>query len=265
MPTINDLHKIILAGREETYAEAEREIDGIRRALGMSRGDVKEFLELLERDEARGRLTVLQHAQRSLDRSALLWSSLIAFLAERYTGAVSVGWYRGLEAADRFAKAIGEQFRYQPRDMLTVLKQNVIPFADNHTLAIESRIRGELVRGIMDNESVSQIAQRLIGAGLDTEGTPWRTATARAEATVRTEANRAYHVAMREKFDREDWLAGWQWQTFPEGPWPCSRCAPLHGRFWRKDDPDLVMPPLHPLCRCVLLPVTIRYGTYNLG
>jgi len=260
----NELRQIILAGRENMYDEAEKEIDDIRRALGLSREDVAEFLELLRRDEARGRLTVLQHAQRGLDTSAMLWSSLIAFLGERYTSSVDLGWRLGLDTANKFAKALGERFVSHPRDMVTILRQTVIPFADNHTMAIESRLRGELVRGIMNNESVSTIAQRLIGAGLDTDGTPWKTAMARAEATVRTEASRAYHAALREKFDREPWVEGWQFETFPQGPWPCSRCAALHGRVWKKDDPELVMPPIHPSCFCVLLPVTVRYGAYTL-
>jgi len=260
----DELRRIILAGREGMYAAAEKEIDEIRRILGLSREDVAEFLEFLKRDEARGRLTVLQHAQRGLDTSAMLWSSLIAFLGERYASSVDLGWRLGLDTANEFAKALGERFVSQPRDMVTILRQTVIPFADNHTMAIENRLRGELVRGIMNNDSVSTIAQRLIGAGLDTEGTPWRTATARAEATVRNEASRAYHAALREKFDREPWIDGYQWETFPEGPWPCSRCAPLHGRVWKKDDPELVMPPQHPRCRCVLLPVTVQYGAYKL-
>jgi len=260
----DELRRIILAGREGMYAAAEKEIDEIRRILGLSREDVAEFLEFLKHDEARGRLTVLQHAQRGLDTSAMLWSSLIAFLGERYASSVDLGWRLGLDAANEFAKALGERFVSQPRDMVTILRQTVIPFADNHTMTIENRLRGELVRGIMNNDSVSTIAQRLIGAGLDTEGTPWRTATARAEATVRNEASRAYHAALREKFDREPWIEGYQFETFPEGPWPCSRCAPLHGRVWKKDDPELMMPPLHVNCRCQLLPVTVQYGAYKL-
>jgi hypothetical protein len=32
----------------------------------------------------------------------------------------------------------------------------------------------------------------------------------------------------------------------------CGRCNDLHGVMWRSDDPNMLRPPLHEGCRCVL-------------
>jgi hypothetical protein len=90
------------------------------------------------------------------------------------------------------------------------------------------------------------LKKRIIGAGLRSEGTVWGSAASRAEATVRTELARAYDTAMKSHFATTSWIIGYQHMTIPEGPWPCSICAPLHGVFYPKGtEPSAIQ---HPNC-----------------
>jgi len=256
------LEQIILSRRKQLYADAEKEIQELERILGLSREDVLALLKELEEHERRyGGARLVRDAAMVLAGTGMLWSSLRNRLGSIYQATIEHGWELGVDAVEAISAHMGE---VAPRAVAwtDVLKRNVIPFADKQTLAIESRIRGELVRGVLNGDSVQAISDRLIGAGLGTDGTPWKSAMSRADTTVITETSRAYHSALTGNFNQADWVDGYQWMTFPDGPWPCAQCAPLHGRFIPKGSGPI--PPLHPRCRCSLVVVTKKYGTYDL-
>jgi hypothetical protein len=260
------LQQIVLAHRQQMHDDAEQEIRELQRLLGLSRDDILRLLDDLEGGEARygeaGRARLLRDAVIALGATGMLWASFTRETSGIYQVAIERGWQLGLDTVDTVSSYMGH---IPPRtaSMVDMLKSNIIPFADKQTLAIESRIRGELVRGVLNGDSVRSISNRLIGAGLDTEGTPWKSAYARAETTVRAETSRAYHAAMTQNFGQADWVYGFQLMTFPEGPWPCADCAPYHGMVFEKGMQPML--PRHPRCRCTYLVVTKRYGAYDLS
>jgi len=271
------IEQILLSSRKGMYEDAEEDIREALRLLGLARGDIEELLERLELLERQygdyGRLQLLRQAASEVDSKRNLWLELSTALSVGIVANVVRGWDAGTLAAQRIAEHVGEMLlpsEFSKMSMLDALRDQAIPFADNVTQLIEPRIRGELLRGIYNQESVGDLSQRLIGAGLDTKGTPWKTAAARAKATIRTEANRAFHGAMRANLDPQEWCVGYQWMCFFQGVWPCPRCRPLHGRFFAKDQLmsgggyTVRHPPLHTNCLCQLLPVTRQFGRHTI-
>lgn len=244
---------------------ADDEIKEIARILGLSRGDVEQFFKQLEDLESTygtlGRAMLLRQAEQGTSKWKPLWMGLAAGFGAAYSAAVTQGWELGAQAAIEVAKHMGQALP-APVSMVDILRKNVIPFADKHTMEIETRIRGELVRGILARDDLRTLSNRLVGAGLGTEGTPWKNVYARAQATVRAESSRAYHAALMQSFDPVDWVSGYQVLCFPEGPWPCSQCLPHCGKVYAKNEVPEV--PIHVNCRCTLLVVTKRYGAYDI-
>lgn len=260
------LQQIILSNYSEAETLSGRELRELSRLLGLSRHDIEKLLDELARNEARyrglSRSAMIRDASLALAGAASLWRELGSSTRYLLSRSVEIGWMSGLKAAEGVAAHMGQALGAEPLTMLDALKSNAIPFADAQTRAIEARIRGELVRGLLNKESVKSISNRMIGAGLGTEGTAWKSAMARAETTIRTEMSRSYHAAMTSQFANTNWITGYQWMTQPEGEWPCKWCEPKHGQFYPKGtEPGM---PCHPRGRCLLLPVTGKYGTYSL-
>jgi len=267
------IEKIVLSARERTYEIAEAELVEQMRLLGLTRSDIADVLKRLEDTEARfgpaGRLALLRDTTQSIQRLSGMYLALGAGLAASIQTSLSEGYLQGEQVALEIAAHLGERL-IPAESMLSALQSQVIPFADNATRALEARIRGELVRGVYAGETIPALTQRLIGAGLDSRGTPWKSASARAEATIRTEASRGFHSAMRTNLDPQPWITGYMWQCYFSGEWPCYICRPLCGRFFPKE--QLISsagnavrhPPIHPNCLCVLLPVTKQYGLHTI-
>jgi hypothetical protein len=260
------LQQIILSNYSEAETLSGRELRELSRLLGLSRHDVEKLLDELARNEARyrglSRGAMIRDASLALAGAASLWRELGSSTRYLLSRSVEIGWSSGLKAAEGVAAHMGQALGAEPLTMLDALKSNAIPFADAQTRAIEARIRGELVRGLLNKESVKSISNRMIGAGLGTEGTVWKSAMARAETTIRTETARSYNAALTSRFAQTDWVTGYQYMTQPEGEWPCSRCEPYHGQFFPKGTEPML--PRHPNCRCIYLVVTGKYGTYDI-
>jgi len=260
------LQQIVLSNYSEAETLSGRELRELSRLLGLSRHDVEKLLDELAKNEARYRglsqSAMIRDASMALAGTATLWRALGSATRDIVSSAVEIGWSSGLRATEAIAAHMGQTLSAAPMSMLDALRSNAIPFADAQTRAIEARIRGELVRGLLNKESVKAISNRMIGAGLGTEGTVWSSAMARAETTIRAEVSRAYHTALTSRFADVDWITGYQIMTQPEGEWPCANCAPYHGRYFEKGTEPML--PFHPRCRCIALAVTGKYGTYDL-
>lgn len=76
----------------------------------------------------------------------------------------------------------------------------------------------------------------------------------RALRIARTEPLRAYREATRASFEaNEDVVKGWIWRAnLRKQPPPCIGCMALHGKFFETWQPL----ESHPVCRCMMIPVT---------
>ena len=106
------------------------------------------------------------------------------------------------------------------------------------------KIMSELSDGITKGESIDDLRRRITDS-VDSISAP------RAETIARTETLYAFNTAAKEQYNRYgvskvEWLTAYDERV-------CIECGPLQGKQFEIDSaPDC---PLHPNCRCTLLPV----------
>ncbi|WP_302452256.1 minor capsid protein [Victivallis vadensis] len=118
------------------------------------------------------------------------------------------------------------------------------------------RIAETVNQGVNEGWSIDQITAKVMGteAGEFTDGT-LSTNRARVRNMARTICSGIANEA-KDAFYREnsDVCIGVEWLDTLDGR-TCRHCASLSRKRWKTDEPHPV-PPVHPNCRCVLLPVT---------
>jgi hypothetical protein len=142
-----------------------------------------------------------------------------------------------------------------------LLRENGRLFATNVVSTTNDKIKMELENGLNGGESIPQLRDRI--KNLFDEAEQFR-----ADRIARTETLRYNTSATEQAFIDSDIVEAKMWITDPE---PCDYCAvfegktaPLGGLFAEKgstildrefDYDDLPAPPLHPNCRCDIVPV----------
>ena len=133
----------------------------------------------------------------------------------------------------------------------------------------KSKLRKVLSFGIGEGESIAEIKRKI--KNVFTEAT-----SVRAERIARTEIIKAGNRGTLEAYNQSGVVAGKEWFTALDER-VCQWCQPMHGKtkaidgnffnqgetFTGKDGgqlpirlDDIPAPPLHPNCRCVLVPIT---------
>lgn len=129
------------------------------------------------------------------------------------------------------------------------------------------RIRRQLQLGMAQNETIDDMVRRVRGrrVGRRFRGGVMQATTRDAETVVRTGvnhiANRAHHEVHRANADivtRAKWASVIDHRTSPI-------CRALDGQEWELDDPELRLPPAHPNCRSVSIPVISDETWRRLG
>ena len=132
------------------------------------------------------------------------------------------------------------------------------------TDAMGMQISRVLAQGIIDGDGMDLLARKLVatinGTGMgdlamtDTLGR-YIPASRRAEMLARTEIIRAFHLATVQEF--RNWgvynikvLA--EWRTAGDDR-VCAKCMELEGKIFTLDEIEPMIP-LHPQCRCIILP-----------
>ncbi len=118
------------------------------------------------------------------------------------------------------------------------------------------RWRRELQMGLVRQESVKQLVERMRGVSLRSPGGLYRATAREVEVLVRTAVNETSNAANLLTYQRNDdvvqgveWLASLDRRT-------CPACSALDGQRWKLDKVT-IRPPVHPVCRCRLIPVVI--------
>lgn len=117
---------------------------------------------------------------------------------------------------------------------------------------MRDRIGEVLKEGEEAGRSVAATASKLLTTGLD-EGI-FKSARKRAYLIARTELHRSRQQAAVDVY-REARIGLLKWIGIPDDGRICSECRGRHGRTFRTSDLSPAdMPPIHPRCRCRLVP-----------
>ncbi len=129
------------------------------------------------------------------------------------------------------------------RKVIEVLRDRNYDALKGMTDEMAKKLKDTLTDSVIYNKSIHATAKE-ISESLNI-------GRSRAETIARTETMYAFNVASKTQYDRYgveevEWLTAYDERV-------CDECGPLNGKKFKRDEaPDC---PLHPNCRCVLLPV----------
>lgn len=124
-----------------------------------------------------------------------------------------------------------------------------------------SKLSTQIVNGILTGKSSQVLAKELANA--------MRTSYSNAIRVVRTELSYVINQATQDAYIESDVVEGQEWLAAPDEARRCKRCRDKSGEiFYFKNgipEPSVHTPPLHPNCRCCLVPVLIKpvFKKYN--
>lgn len=146
-------------------------------------------------------------------------------------------------------------------DRVGVLYTRTFNELQNITSAMDNQISKVLAQGLIDGDGPRLLARKIHGTihggmpGLTDSLGRFMPGARRAEILARTEVIRAHHVGMIHEY--KNWgvvgvkvLA--EWRTAGDAR-VCDRCAQLQGTIYPLDKAEGLIP-LHPQCRCIVLP-----------
>jgi len=149
------------------------------------------------------------------------------------------------------------------------IEKNTKKFAGEITKETSRQIRATVIAGLEQNEAIPDLEKRIESIPAFGTGRGQR-----AEMISRTETIRAQGKAETEVWRESGVVTGKEWYTTASDQ-ACDDCADLDGKiieidseFYEKGDvtssgakldyEDVGNPPLHPNCRCAVLPVIVR-------
>jgi len=191
-------------------------------------------------------------------------------------------------AADMFLPLVKEILEESGNDTMDFLSDEPVPF-DANTEALKYFTRVDAMKGLrVMNKVTKKKLRKALAVGLAEGSGPDEIArsirevfteakTVRAERVARTESLKAANAGALEAYKQSGVVIGKEWFTALDEK-TCPWCAPLHGKIQAVDQDffhqgasyigsngkeikftldNVSAPPLHPNCRCTLIPVTI--------
>ncbi len=119
---------------------------------------------------------------------------------------------------------------------------------------IKVRLAEELRSGVLQGEGYRKLVRRIVG---ESTGLLEREATTLARTYVQSAnvaAQEAVYTANSDIVTGVEWTATMENGHMSTGRGTCPRCAALDGQKWTNEE-DRPPCPLHPRCRCLLIPV----------
>jgi len=228
----------------------------------------------LERDQARALITELRRARDAIlariaargeiDPGDLRRQEELLREIDVLIGELQVRLGEVVQRLPELATAVGDEyggrvlgariigtFSVLNRPALVTLQRYNLGLISRVTDDLRADIRRELLQGIIQGESVQQIARRLTTGTALQRGVFARVET-RAEVIARTETIRSFNQGALWQFQlngvkRVVWMTARDDRT-------CPYCRPLDGQVFPIDRLPLGGPPIHPRCRCMVRP-----------
>ena len=257
-------------GRKINKAEEEM-VRGVTQVFDQQVKDLLKTLAAAERPTA----DLIAQAERLL-RSRNYQRALVDALAPYLREAIQTGVTIGIDTVSKVATTVDFELeradlaKYAETESIRLARQT----AQGVTETTSVRVREVLGTGLENGETVDQLADRVQTWAESQKGEDgsWN----RARTVARTEAARAARSAEIEAWDSTGMVTGKTWLLAPDPCEFCEAAAKAYGDkavgvgepFYRKGDvltgadggsmvldfEDVSGPPLHPNCRCSMLP-----------
>ncbi len=150
--------------------------------------------------------------------------------------------------------AIAGAFNISEATVLAFIDKYKYKFAEGINTTAAETLRGAMKEGIESGLGMEGISQKIQEAfdGMT---------SFRSMLIARTEAIRASNAGQEEAYKQSGVVVAKEWLVAHDDRL-CDRCAPMNGKILPLDDTfaeddyeDIQYPPLHPNCRCCLIPV----------
>lgn len=167
-------------------------------------------------------------------------------------------------AGNQAMKLIGVDDPYIPLSIRDAVAANVRKFAKSMLHTDQEKLIDIIANGVKEGESVPTIRKKIQEAFVHIKKN-------QAELVTRTEVLKASNMAAVDAFEQSGVVEAKQWLTAEDDRVDSVLCAPMNGKtiglrdkFFKKGEEfngvtfsyeSIKWPPLHPGCRCVLLPV----------
>jgi len=130
------------------------------------------------------------------------------------------------------------------------------------TKAMQEELRREVLAGMLQGEGYPQFLKRLEGRFNTFNRRELTTLVRTYVQDANVQAQKAVYAANPDVVRLVEWSAVLEPGYIRTGRGTCPRCAALDGNQYDMDDHPAI--PLHPRCRCILLPVTASYRELGL-
>ena len=155
----------------------------------------------------------------------------------------------GIEAI----KLVNEEYVYSPFNIQKSVKSRVEKFAESMVKTDKDKLIDIITDGVRGGSSIPEISSRIRDTFADYSKT-------QADVIVRTEVAFSSTSAQIDAWEQTGEVAGKEWITSA----PCPECEPydgqivsLHKNFYGASEFADGDPPLHPNCKCAVVPVLI--------
>ena len=211
-------------------------------------------------------------ARSALDPHTMMrneWDdSLRAAVAEDFGEAIAEGGARGISCLAEKYPGLG--FDVTNPEVTTFLQDYPMTFARKVNARTANNLAAEFVEGLNNGETVRELSDRV----RDTLGP--ETSRYRADMIARTESSRAQHAGQNLAWKQSGVVSAEVWSAAPDC---CDFCQVMDGKVAGLDEAFLAVggsvdledgrslvnnyetvgyPPLHPHCRCDVLPVMLE-------
>lgn len=169
-------------------------------------------------------------------------------------------------------KFIGEDEVYMARDIRGAIEANVRKFARSMVETDQEKLTDILAQGVANGDSVAKIRKTI-------ETTFEEFTKVQAERITRTEVIKTSNMAAIDAWEQTGLVEAKQWLTAEDDRVDAMLCAPMNGKiislkdkFFKKGEEfnghtfgyeSIKQPPLHPNCRCTLLPVLVGQKSFE--
>lgn len=245
---------------KKVWAYWQKQINVVEQIESRFKNKVVQFLEKVEREVLANVDTEIESRTKQANKALYQEEELLVQAGIDFTPLLMDQVIVAGQQANDF---MGLDSPYLPLQIRATVSRNVQKFTKSMLKTDREKLISIIAGGIEAGESVGDIKSHISAKFTDIKKT-------QSELITRTEVIKASNMGALDAFEQSGIVEGKQWLTAKDER-VCRQCGPMNGKtiglrkdFFKKgesfegltfDYESIHTPPLHPNCRCVLLPV----------